>query len=178
MIQNYCYKPDHFLVPVTSSLKSFMITPKICHSLLLLFSFQKTCHFIPVHISLCGQNQILRHITDQVNFKNTMQQGGIETIRIPGNQITQHWISPSSGYPGSSPRNTSCYPPTTDIPRYQSVIPISISMVNSFPRMNKLLSSTESVFTQQVVKFPISKSLGSNHCNRKPLQFGCYPMSR
>ena len=35
----------------------------------------------------CGQDLTSRHITDSVNFKNTMQQGGKETIRIPGNRI-------------------------------------------------------------------------------------------
>ena len=147
MIQNSC--SYHFLAPVTSSPKSIMITPKICHFLvkgstivtftycrfgnmliskvpssflisnqifplikiklmpsnqnlsfwnllwsirtkcfmLLSSSFQKTCHFISIHLSFCGQDLTSRHITDSTNFKNTMQQGGIETICIPRNQI-------------------------------------------------------------------------------------------
>ena len=43
--------------------------------------------FIHVHLSFCAQNLISHHITDSTNLKITMQQGGIKTICILGNQI-------------------------------------------------------------------------------------------
>ena len=122
--------------------------------LLMLSSFQKAWHFTLVDLSFCSQDPTSHHyISKSTNFSSPCNKVEQKQSLYLGIKSTQHQISPSSDYPNSSPRNTFDHPPTTDIPKYQSIIPISISMVNNPPKMYKFLSPTFARIQSRMHKF-------------------------
>ena len=117
----------------------------------------------------CGQDAISRyHIPNLENLKSPSNKVEQKQSLYLGIKSTQHQIFLLSGYPSNSPRNTFGYPPITDIPRYQSVVPISTSMVNNLPRIHKFMSLTLAYIWFRIFLSPTLYS--TNQATTSPIQ--------
>ena len=115
-----------------------------------------------------------------------MQQGGIEMVYISGNQMITtldlpvKWLSwllsqnylrllTNHGHLEILVYHPHLYLDGEQSPRMHQFLFLTSACIQH--RKHKFLSFTESIFTQQVIRFSIRKSLGPNHCKQKTKAF-------